>query len=420
MKQTNVNIPLGIPEVRVLQTTANERGEILITIESTKNGTRCRKCGKWITKLHGLDEWVTIRHLPAFGRRTYLRYHPKRYQCQDCEGHPTTTEVLEWHEGNSPNSFAYDDHLLLQLVNSTIEDVSAKEEVAYNSVVGALERRIATKVDWTVIAEIAALGLDEIALRKGQRDYITLVTGRLADGEILLLGVLAGHEKAEVVDFLRSIPPRIVETIQAVCCDLWEAYLQAVREELPNVRIVADRFHVAKHYYAAADQARKRELKRLKKTLSQEEYKTLEGSLYAFRKRHENLNDKERKTLNRFLKLSPLAKKAYELREQLTAIFDLHLSKEQAQSKILRWMKKVQDSGVRCFDSFVKLLAGRWEEITNYFLERENSGFVEGFNNKVKVLKRRCYGVFNLQHIFQRIYLDLTGYRLFAPATISG
>src|SRR6266498_3338089 len=85
MKQTNVNIPLGIPEVRVLQTTANERGEILITIESTKNGTRCRKCGKWITKLHGLDEWVTIRHLPAFGRRTYLRYHPKRYQCQDCE-----------------------------------------------------------------------------------------------------------------------------------------------------------------------------------------------------------------------------------------------------------------------------------------------------------------------------------------------
>jgi transposase len=420
MRQKDVTIPLDIPDVKVLQTSSNERGEIIITIESIKSGTRCRKCGKWITKSHGLDEWVTIRHLPAFGRRTYVRYRPKRYQCQDCEGRPTTTEVLEWHESNSPNSFAYDNHLLLQLVNSTIEDVSVKEDVAYDKVVGALERRLAARVDWTLIAEVVALGVDEIALRKGRKDYITLVTGRLADGEIILLGVLAGHEKATVVDFLRSIPLRIAEKIQSVCCDLWEAYIQAVREELAHVRIVADRFHVAKHYYEAADQERKRELKHLKKTLPKEEYKTLEGSMYAFRKRHEDLDDKERKTLNRFLRLAPVAKQAYELRERLTAIFDAPLSKEQAQAKILRWMKKVQASGLQGFDTFMKLLAGRWEEITNYFIERENSGFVEGFNNKVKVLKRRCYGIFNLQHLFQRIYLDLTGYRLFAPATISG
>lgn len=327
---------------------------------------------------------------------------------------------MEWHESNSPHSFAYDNHLLLQLVSSTVEDVSVKEDIAYDKVVGALERRLATKVDWTVIAEVIALGMDEIALRKGRKDYITLVTGRLADGEIILLGVLAGHEKAEVLDFLRLIPPRIAEKIQAVCCDLWEAYIQAVREALSHVRLVADRFHVAKHYYEAADQERKRELKHLKKTLSKEEYKTLEGSMYAFRKRHEDLDDQERKILKHFLKRAPSAKQAYELREQLTAIFDLHLPKAQAQSKILRWMKKVQESGLHCFDTFVKLLAGRWEEITNYFIERQNSGFVEGFNNKVKVLKRRCYGIFNLRHIFQRIYLDLTGYRLFAPATISG
>ena len=246
------------------------------------------------------------------------------------------------------------------------------------------------------------------------------MTGRLADGEIILLGVLSGHEKAETLDFLRSIPPRIAEKIQSVCCDLGEAYLQAVREELSHVRIVADRFHVAQHYYEAADHERQRELKRLKETLPKEEYKTLAGSLYAFRKRHDDLNDQERQTLNRFLKLAPSAKKANELREPLTAIFDLRVAKEPAQAKILRWLKKVQASGLPCFDTFVKLLAGRWEEIANYFMERENSGFVEGFNNKVKVLKRRWYGIFNLQHIFPRIYLDLTGYRLFASATISG
>jgi transposase len=420
MAKAQITIPLDIPDVRVLQTSLSERGEIIITIESTKAGTQCRKCGKWITKLHGRDEWVTIRHLPAFGRPTYLRYRPNRYQCQDCEGHPTTTQGLEWHDANSPHSFAYDSHILLQLVNSTVEDVSVKEGLSYESMAGALERRIETSVDWAGIAEIKTLGLDEIALKKGQRDYVTLVTGRLCDGEIVILGVLPGHEKAEVVEFFRSIPQRILQRVQTVCCDLWEAYTEAVREEIPAARIVADRFHVARHYRQAADQVRKQELLRLKKTLPKAEYQKLNGSLHAFRKNAKDLNKEERKILRRFFAHSPSAKQAYVLREQLTAIFEMNLSKPQAQSKILRWIQQVQKSGLHCFDNFLTLLHAWWEEITNYFIHLENSGFVEGFNNKVKVLKRRCYGIFNLQHLFQRIYLDLHGYRLFAATTIYG
>jgi transposase len=420
MAKAQITIPLDIPDVRVLQTSLSERGEIIITIESTKAGTPCRKCGKWILKLHGRDEWVTIRHLPAFGRPTYLRYRPNRYQCQDCEGHPTTTQPLEWHDANSPHSFSYDNHILLQLVNSTVEDVSIKEGLSYESMAGTLERRIEARVDWAGIAEIKTLGLDEIALKKGHRDYVTLVTGRLCDGEIIILGVLPGHEKAEVIEFLRSIPLRIIQTVQTVCCDLWEAYTEAVREELPTARIVADRFHVAQHYRHAADQVRKQELHRLKKELSKEEYQKLTGSFRAFRRNAKDLNQEERKILRRFFKHSASAKQVYILREQLTAIFDMNLSKQQAQSKILRWVQQVQKSGLRCFDDFLKLLHTWWEEITNYFILRENSGFVEGFNNKVKVLKRRCYGIFNLKHLFQRIYLDLHGYRLFAASTLSG
>lgn len=420
MAKAQVTIPLGIPDVRVLQTALGERGELIITIESTKEGTSCRKCGKWITKLHGRDEWVTIRHLPVFGRPSFLRYRPKRYQCRDCEGYPTTTEKLEWQEANSPHSFAYDNHVLLQLVNSTVEDVSLKEGLSYESVVGALERRIESSTDWTSLAEIEVLGLDEIALKKGQRDYVTLVTGRLCDGEIVILGVLPGHEKAEVVEFFRLIPQRLLQTVQAVCCDLWEAYTEAVREEIPTARIVADRFHVAKHYRHAADQIRKQELHRLKKALSKEEYQKLNGSFHAFRKNAKDLNKEERKILRRFFQHSTLTKQAYVLREQLTTLFDTHLSKKQAQAKIVRWVQRVQDSGLHCFDDFLKLLAAWWEEISNYFILRENSGFVEGFNNKVKVLKRRCYGIFNLKHLFQRIFLDLHGYRLFAATTIYG
>ena len=53
------------------------------------------------------------------------------------------------------------------------------------------------------------------------------------------------------------------------------------------------------------------------------------------------------------------------------------------------------------------------EEITNYFLKRQNSGFVEGLNNKLKVLKRRCYGLDSIKTVFQRLRLDLEGYHLF-------
>lgn len=68
--------------------------------------------------------------------------------------------------------------------------------------------------------------------------------------------------------------------------------------------------------------------------------------------------------------------------------------------------------GLSCFDSFLTTLDNRLEEITNYFLDRQTSGFVEGLNHKIKVLKRRCYGLLNPARLFQRLHLDLAGYRL--------
>jgi transposase len=77
------------------------------------------------------------------------------------------------------------------------------------------------------------------------------------------------------------------------------------------------------------------------------------------------------------------------------------------------WEAHVRVSGLTCFDTFLKTLHRYWEPITNYFVDLLTSGFVEGFNNKLKVLKRRCYGILNLNHLFQPIFLDLEGYRLF-------
>jgi transposase len=137
--------------------------------------------------------------------------------------------------------------------------------------------------------------------------------------------------------------------------------------------------------------------------------------MWAFRKQPGDLRPEEQRVLRKLWEAAPKLKQAYDLRQQLTAIFEQDISKTIAKRKIQAWIEQVQLSGLKYFDEFLKTLEHWREEITNYFIDRANSGFVEGLNNKLKVLKRRCYGIFNLNHLFQRIYLDLEGYRLFTP-----
>lgn len=412
MSRREVTIPLDILDIKILKTEFNSQGELVITIESTKPDTRCQRCGRSITKFHGHDEWVTIRYLPVFGRPSYLRYRPRRYYCGDCE--VTTTQRVDWHEPNSPHTMAYDDHVMLQLVNATIQDVSLKEKLTYDRVLGVLERRVNRKVDWGQYDCLNVLGLDEIALKKGHGDYVVIVTARLTDQRLVILGVLENREKETVIEFLRSIPLRLLITIHTVCSDMYEGFTEAVREEVKSAQLVIDRFHVTRKYREGVDSLRKQELKQLKQELSVEIYSQLKGSMWALRKKQADLKPEERKVLRTLFSLSPKLKLAYTLQLQLTSIFDEHISKSKAQTKIRAWMKRVKKSELTCFDDFLKTLTHWWQEITNFFLLRENSGFVEGFNNKIKVLKRRCYGLFNLDHIFQRIFLDLEGYRMYA------
>jgi transposase len=106
---------------------------------------------------------------------------------------------------------------------------------------------------------------------------------------------------------------------------------------------------------------------------------------------------------------SPALEQAYILREQLTDIFDHDHTKDTATTAINAWCQRVRHRKIREFDSFLTTLDNWLDEITNYFLERQSSGFVEGFNNRIKVLKRRCYGIFDVKRIFQRLTLDVNG-----------
>ena len=432
------DIRLDIPNVEIVRTW-EEKGEYRIRVESTMEGTECKKCGKKIKEFHGHDREIKIRHLPIFRQPVYILMRPRRYNCPSCtegEKKKTTTQRVGWYNPKNSLSRAYEEHLLVNLVNSTIQDVSIKERVSYDKVRGVLEKRVANKVDWSKIETIEVLGLDEIAVEKGHKKYLVIVTSRGSDGEITLLGVLKDRKKATVKKFLQSIPVHLQMTVKSVCSDMYDAYINAAYEVFrqgpvvsieddvkrisevtrsEDVSVVVDRFHVAKKYREALEKVRKKEMKRLKRKLSEEAYKQFKGVHWLLRRKYDDLEEGKQEVLDRLFVLSPEIKQVYDLCQELTDVFDTHHDRIAAKKAIEAWKKRVIKSGIKWFDSFLTTLTNRFDEILNYFDNRLNSGFVEGLNNKIKVIKRRCYGLSDAKHFFQRIFLDLNGYDLFLP-----
>jgi transposase len=404
---------LDIPDIEIQDVKEDREGNYIVTAISTKEGTECHNCGGGIEKPYGYSEWMTLRHLPVFGKDVFIRIRMPRYQCSDCDGHPTTTQRVSWFEPRSGHTKAFERRILLACVNSTLSDVSIKEGVGYDAIVGIIDRAIGKKIDWDTVTTLDVIGIDEISLKKGHQDFVAIVTGRV-EGKTVILGVLKDRTKAVVKRFFLSIPKRLRRRIQYICSDMYEGFITAAKEVFgKRVHLVVDRFHVAKLYREGFESLRKKELRRLKKELSEEAYKELKGAMWILRKKAEDLTAQEQEILRKLFLYSPVLKEAYSFRDELTDLFDQKMTKAQAKQRLRGWMGRVKRSGIRCFDGFLKTLEARKNEIANYFSGRHTSGFVEGLNNKIKVIKRRCYGIFNTEHLFQRIYLDLTGYSLY-------
>ncbi len=271
----------------------------------------------------------------------------------------------------------------------------------------------------TDFTELKIIGIDEIAMTKGRRNFVAIITTQQANGHVTLLGVLADRQKETVRQFLEHIPKRLRKTMKQACTDMWDGYVNAVEEfgaahSEVSIEVVIDRFHVAKNYRECVDQVRKQECRRLKKELPEPDYEELKGVMWIVRKNNDSLTPNERKKLRRLFEFSPELKLAYSFREELNSIFEMLLTKEEGKERLLKWRDKVQRSALTCFDKFVKTLNNWLDKISNYFTDRRSSGFVEGLNNKVKTTKRRCYGILRVTTLFQRLYLDLEGYQRFA------
>lgn len=410
---TSFLIDLDLPHVEIDSVKIDQDGNYIIRVHSTLIGGQCHQCGQPITKFHGYDREIKLKHLPIFGRETYLLIRLPRYQCLTCPKKPTTTQQVPWRERKSAYTKAYENHLLRELIGSTVEEVSLREGIGYEAVMGIVRRQVREEVDWAEFERLDQLGLDEISLKKGHRDFVAIVSTRTA-GKVSILAVLADRKKATVKAFLHCIPRRLKQTVSCICSDLYEGFINPAKEVFgKRVRLVLDRFHVAKLYRKGLDNLRKQELKRLKNELTEQAYGELKGVMWVLRKKRTALTKENQRLLEKLFEYSPQLKTAYGLQHQLTEIFELNCSRSGGKRRLRNWIRRVQAVEANCYEPFVKTLDKWIEEISNYFVKRETSGFVEGLNNKIKVIKRRCYGILNKEHLFQRISLDLLGYKTF-------
>jgi transposase len=411
---SNFTLSLDIDSLKITAQTVDTQGNIIFDVESTKTETACHKCGQLTNKRYGYGETITVRHLPILETPVYLRICIVRYECHDCDDHPTTSEQYDWRERKSKTTKGLDRYINRQLIHSTIEDVGKKVCISSEIVESSLNRGVNIAVDWSIYTNLDTIGIDEIAVKKGYSDYLTIVSVKDALGELSVIAVLPDRLKETVKEFLESIPNHLKKTVKSICTDMYEGFVKSSEEVFGKRVVVIDRYHVSKLYREPLDKIRIEEMKRLKSILPQEEYVKLEGMMWILRKKHECLSTQDKTTLKLMYTHSPLLKEAHKMAIKLTHIFNAQHNRKTALTRINRWIESVKNSNITCFDGFIKTLKKYKATILNYFKNRKNSGFVEGLNNKIKVLKRRCYGLLKPQSFFQRLYLDLMGYKAFA------
>jgi len=409
-----ITLPLDIESLEIVSQSIDTQGNIIIEVKSKKDSTACHKCQKPATKRYGTAPVIQVRHLPILDTPVYLRIYPARYQCDNCEDGSTTTETYDWCSKGSNITKGLEKYLMRNLIHSTVQDVSKKEKLGYKALTTALNRQINQQVNWDEYKNLNTIGIDEISMKKGHQSYVTIISVRNQKDDLSVIAVLDGRSKEGVEHFLNSIPSPLKKTVQAVCTDMYDGFVNAVTDVFGSKVVVIDRYHVAKLYREPLDKLRIAEMKRLKQELPAEEYAKLEGVMWILRKKHECLTATEKDVLALLYDYSPVLKQAHSYALKLTHIFNTHSNRKLGIAKLDRWIAAVHKSDLRCFDKFIGALKKYKPYIANYFKKRQNSGFIEGLNNKIKVAKRRCYGFFKTESLFQRLYLDLKGYQMIA------
>jgi transposase len=297
------------------------------------------------------------------------------------------------------------EHYIYNLCHkSTIKAASEIEDLPYDATEGIYfretKRLVESRNSKNTFTEV--LGIDEISRKKGHKDFV-IVLSDIKRG--IVIDVLEDRKKKTLEKYFDSKSEEFKAHIKTVSMDMWGPYRSVVEEKLSHADVVADRFHVMKNLNECLNTCRKA----VQNELDKDTRKLLKDSKWVLLKNKSDLDEDSLNKLESFYQISEKLKEAHILKEYVRDIFESSENKDVAEVTFNIFELLVMRSSVKkYFDTFIVTLSNWREQILNYFDDKVTNGFVEGMNNKIKVLKRKAYGILNFEHFRIRI-LDECG-----------
>ena len=339
----------------------------------------CSRCGQPAGRIAS-EEVRSVRDLDFASARVHLRLSYRKVYCPACRS--VVIEGLEAVERwqRVTRRLARLIHQLCKVM--TVSDVAAHLGLDWKTVKNIDKRFLEEQYGETRCAGLRLLAVDEIALRKGH-NYMTVVID-YETGRVVWMG--RGRSKETLAGFFAEMTEDQRASIEAVAMDMWEPYIQAVGEALPQAKIVFDLFHVVSAYGKVIDRVRISELS--KATLSQRAL--LRGTKYLLLRRHVT-EPGGREHLRELLRVNETLNTVYILKDMLVRIWRYRY-RAWAAKALAEWCALARTVPHPELSRFARTLERYREGILSHCAHPIHNSKLEGVNNKIKLIKRRAYG----------------------------
>lgn len=352
----------------------------------------CSACGR----LGRVRDRLAVRHwkhVPLWGIPVTLSYAPARVACAHCG--KTRVEAIPWSQGKCRLSAG-----LVWLLASwskllAWDQVARIFDVHWSTVATAVRQAVDYGLAHREFGETLYIGVDELSRRKGHV-YVTNVYD-VKTKSLLWSG--EGRGKETLRAFFEEHGEALGKRVRAVCCDMWQPYVDMLKEHLPDATLVFDKFHIMRHLLQAVDEVRREEARELKKTNPE----LLRRTRYIWLKNPENLTDRQRARLGHLERLNLRCNRAYLLKESFREFWG-YKSRGWARRFLKKWFWWATHSRLKPMRDYAWMLRSHEENILTYFEEPITNGAVEGMNNKAKVVSHRCYGFRTAKNYITALY----------------
>jgi transposase len=359
------------------------------------------QCGRTFKRYYDFCERF-VRDLPWGPWKNVFLLVPRfRVDCPECG---VKTEPLDW----IPERRAYTRRLAdaVALACREVRSIRAIAEafgLSWDTVKRIDRARLEGELNPPDLRGVRHLALDEFSIRR-RHTYATIF---LDIERNRVLWVCRTREKQAVKDvFEKVFGPEACKGIEAVSMDWWEGYEKAVRECLPNAKVVWDLFHIVKKYnQEVIDRVRLDEAKRCQ---SDEERRVMKKTKFILLKNRNNLIDDEPARLKELLAANKHLSTAYILRDAMRQLWDYKYTKA-AEKWFDGWYKRAIQSRIEPIKRFARSLKDRLDGILAHCRFPIHTGILEGINNKVKVIKRMAYGFRDQDYFFLKIRAHFPG-----------